>query len=41
WEHPAHLYVRRARSSEVLFGTANQHRTRLAELVGLTTRPAA
>lgn len=41
WEHPAHLYVRRARSSEVLFGTADQHRTRLAELVGLTTRPAA
>lgn len=41
WEHPAHLYVRRARSGEVLFGTADQHRTRLAELVGLTTRPAA
>ncbi|MDQ1042457.1 acyl-CoA dehydrogenase family protein [Streptomyces sp. V4I2] len=41
WEHPAHLYVRRARSSEVLFGTADHHRTRLAELVGLTTRPAA
>ena len=41
WEHSAHLYVRRARSSEVLFGTSDQHRTRLAELVGLTTRPAA
>ncbi|CAM5707382.1 Acyl-CoA dehydrogenase OS=Streptomyces alboniger OX=132473 GN=CP975_15135 PE=3 SV=1 [Streptomyces alboniger] len=41
WEHRAHLYVRRARSSEVLFGTADQHRTRLAELVGLSTRPAA
>ncbi|MEU2775572.1 acyl-CoA dehydrogenase family protein, partial [Streptomyces sp. NPDC007162] len=41
WEHPAHLYVRRARSSEVLFGTADRHRTRLAELVGLTIRPAA
>jgi alkylation response protein AidB-like acyl-CoA dehydrogenase len=41
WEHPAHLYVRRARSSEVLFGTSDHHRTRLAELVGLTTRPAA
>ncbi|MCX4706539.1 acyl-CoA dehydrogenase family protein [Streptomyces sp. NBC_01373] len=41
WEHPAHLYVRRARSSEVLFGTADHHRTRLAELVGLTTHPAA
>ncbi|MFE2182120.1 acyl-CoA dehydrogenase family protein [Streptomyces sp. NPDC059455] len=41
WEHPAHLYVRRARGAEVLFGTADQHRTRLAELVGLATRPAA
>ncbi|GAB3976288.1 acyl-CoA dehydrogenase family protein [Actinoallomurus acanthiterrae] len=41
WEHPAHLYVRRARSDEVLFGTADQNRTRLAELVGLAPRPAA
>ncbi|AGP53339.1 acyl-CoA dehydrogenase family protein [Streptomyces rapamycinicus] len=41
WEHPAHLYVRRARGAEVLFGTADQHRTRLAGLVGLTIRPAA
>ncbi|MBU3864619.1 acyl-CoA/acyl-ACP dehydrogenase [Streptomyces sp. 4503] len=41
WEHPAHLYVRRARGAEVLFGTADQHRTRLAGLVGLAPRPAA
>ncbi|MEU1948699.1 acyl-CoA dehydrogenase family protein, partial [Streptomyces sp. NPDC020125] len=41
WEHPAHLYVRRARGAEALFGTADQHRTRLAGLVGLATRPAA
>ncbi|MER5177313.1 acyl-CoA dehydrogenase family protein [Streptomyces sp. NPDC002896] len=41
WEHPAHLYVRRARSSEVLFGTADRHRARLAELIGLATRSAA
>ncbi|MET9381333.1 acyl-CoA dehydrogenase family protein [Streptomyces sp. NPDC002928] len=41
WEHPAHLYVRRARSSEVLFGTADQHRIRLAELIGLASRSAA
>ncbi|MEV0408038.1 acyl-CoA dehydrogenase family protein [Actinoallomurus sp. NPDC050550] len=40
WEHPAHLYVRRARSDEVLFGTADQNRTRLAELVGLAPQPA-
>ncbi|MEB8340218.1 acyl-CoA dehydrogenase family protein [Streptomyces endophyticus] len=41
WEHPAHLYVRRARSAEVLFGTAEQHRARLAALVGLDQRSAA
>ncbi|EXU66697.1 acyl-CoA dehydrogenase [Streptomyces sp. PRh5] len=46
WEHPAHLYVRRARGAEVLFGTADQHRARLAGLVGpaartATPRPAA
>ncbi|WP_413104327.1 acyl-CoA dehydrogenase family protein [Streptomyces sp. Inha503] len=41
WEHPAHLYVRRARAAEVLFGTADQHRARLAERVGLTAPGAA
>ncbi|MFG2658616.1 acyl-CoA dehydrogenase family protein [Streptomyces sp. NPDC048425] len=41
WEHPAHLYVRRARSAEVLFGTADRNRARLAELVGLALRSAA
>ncbi len=41
WEHPAHLYVRRARSSEVLFGTTDGHRVRLAELIGLAARSAA
>ncbi|MER7200054.1 acyl-CoA dehydrogenase [Streptomyces sp. CB01635] len=41
WEHPAHLYVRRARSGEALFGTADQNRARLAELVGLAPRSAA
>lgn len=40
WEHPAHLYVRRARGAEVLFGTADQHRARLAGLVGPATRTA-
>jgi len=35
WEHPAHLYVRRARSSEVLFGTADDHRAHLASLLGM------
>lgn len=41
WEHPAHLYVRRARGAEVLFGTADQHRARLAGLVGLADHGAA
>jgi len=38
WEHPAHLYVRRARADEALFGTADDHRVRLARLLGLTGR---
>jgi len=38
WEHPAHLYLRRARSSEVLLGTPAAHRRRVAELAGVTTR---
>ncbi|GAA4330340.1 acyl-CoA dehydrogenase family protein [Streptomyces venetus] len=41
WEHPAHLYVRRARGAEVLFGTTDRHRGRLAELIGLTSGSAA
>ncbi|MFE6174523.1 acyl-CoA dehydrogenase family protein [Streptomyces sp. NPDC056464] len=35
WEHPAHLYVRRARADEALFGTADDHRLRLAGILGL------
>ncbi|MEU7745474.1 acyl-CoA dehydrogenase family protein [Nonomuraea sp. NPDC049158] len=35
WEHPAHLYLRRARAAEVLFGTAGDHRARLGGLLGL------
>jgi len=38
WEHPAHRYLRRARSAEVLFGTADDHRERLSGLLGLTFR---
>ncbi|WP_405718487.1 acyl-CoA/acyl-ACP dehydrogenase [Streptomyces sp. NBC_01537] len=40
WEHPAHLYLRRARADEALFGTADDHRVRLAGMLGLTGRPA-
>ena len=35
WEHDAHLYLRRAKSSELLFGAPARHRERLAELVGI------
>lgn len=35
WEHDAHLYLRRAKSSELLFGTPARHRERLADLVGI------
>ena len=38
WEHPAHLYLRRARGDEALFGTGDDHRLRLAGLLGLTGR---
>ncbi|MEV1066931.1 acyl-CoA dehydrogenase family protein [Streptomyces sp. NPDC050263] len=38
WEHPAHLYVRRARADEALFGTADDHRLRLAGLLGFAGR---
>ncbi|MCT9079980.1 acyl-CoA dehydrogenase family protein [Streptomyces fulvoviolaceus] len=36
WEYSAHLYVRRARADEALFGTGDDHRLRLAGLLGLT-----
>jgi len=35
WEHDAHLYLRRAKSSELLFGPPARQRTRLAELIGI------
>ena len=35
WEHPAHLYLKRARSSHVALGTPGRHRADLARLVDL------
>jgi alkylation response protein AidB-like acyl-CoA dehydrogenase len=35
WEHDVHLYVRRARADGALFGTAADHRERVAALLGL------
>ncbi len=37
WEHPAHLYLKRAKADEIAFGTAAMHRTALADLVDLPT----
>jgi len=34
WEHDMHLYVKRAKADEALFGTAGQQRERIAQLVG-------
>lgn len=36
WEHHAHLYLKRARSSGTLLGTPAAHRERIAELLGMT-----
>jgi alkylation response protein AidB-like acyl-CoA dehydrogenase len=33
WEHQAHLYFKRAATDSALLGTAEQHRSRIAELV--------
>ena len=35
WEHPAHLYLGRAKADELLLGAPDQHRARLADLVDL------
>ncbi|WP_067901321.1 acyl-CoA dehydrogenase family protein [Nocardia vaccinii] len=41
WEHDAHLYLKRAKASEQLFGAPALHRSRLAELVGIARGPGA
>ena len=35
WEHDAHLYFKRAKSSELLFGDATYHRGLLADRLGI------
>jgi alkylation response protein AidB-like acyl-CoA dehydrogenase len=35
WEHPAHLYFKRAKSSELLLGDPTYHRELLAQRIGL------
>ena len=46
WEHSAHLYLKRAKSSQLLLGSPRRHRGRLAELLDVNgaapaTGPAA
>ncbi|MFH0517702.1 acyl-CoA dehydrogenase family protein [Streptomyces sp. M41] len=35
WEHPVHLYLKRAKADSIAYGTAGAHRQALAELVDL------
>ncbi|MFD6426668.1 acyl-CoA dehydrogenase family protein [Streptomyces sp. NPDC060198] len=35
WEHPAHLYLKRAKADSIAYGTAGRHREAVAELVEL------
>jgi alkylation response protein AidB-like acyl-CoA dehydrogenase len=36
WEHDAHLYYKRAKTDELMFGSPDWHRERLARLTGIT-----
>lgn len=35
WEHPAHLYLKRAKANQIAMGTAGAHRAELAGLIDL------
>ena len=35
WEHPAHLYLKRARTSQRFLGTPGRHRKRIADLIDI------
>jgi alkylation response protein AidB-like acyl-CoA dehydrogenase len=37
WEHPAHLYLKRAKTSQLLFGDPAHHRELLARRIGMDT----
>ena len=39
WEHPAHLYLKRAKAASVAYGTPGAHRAALANLVNLPAPP--
>ena len=40
WEHDLHFFLKRARTDGQLFGSASEHRERVAELAGLARAPA-
>lgn len=40
WEHPAHLYLKRAKADQLALGTAGAHRARIATLADLPGAPA-
>ena len=35
WEHPVHLYLKRAKADSIAYGTAGAHREALAETIAL------
>ena len=39
WEHPVHLYLKRAKADQIALGTPGYHRARLADLVDLPASP--
>jgi alkylation response protein AidB-like acyl-CoA dehydrogenase len=41
WEHPAHLFLKRAKADSIGFGTADAHRASLARLANLPPPPAS
>jgi 3-oxochol-4-en-24-oyl-CoA dehydrogenase len=41
WDHPAHLYLKRAKSSQLILGSPKWHRSRLADLLGIPRDTAA
>lgn len=40
WEHPTHLYLKKAKADQIGLGTPGRHRAALAELVDLGLAPA-
>jgi alkylation response protein AidB-like acyl-CoA dehydrogenase len=40
WEHPAHMFLKRAKADSIGFGTADAHRASLARLANLPAPPA-